>query len=264
MLTYILSYDFGYTLPWTYGHLMASVCLAGLGWLLVRRKWRWTGGLLWIVATWALAGFLVIHFVFGFNRPMDMPTQDFMKSNSGRVLDVGAGSGRASVMVGLARPGMHVVGLDNFSAQYIAGNSPELFMKNMRIAGIDSRADILSADMRRIPEADGSFDAVVSSYAIDHLSREGIGEALGEVRRVLRPGGEFLLIVMRPDFWLAIPYGPIPAHHLRRQEFWRVQLAQTGLPVFEEGTMPGSVYFLCRKPDAGAAELKEEQWDGKS
>ncbi len=257
MLTYLLAYDLGYTLPWTHGHLIAAICLAALAWLLARRKWRWTSGLLWALAAWALAGFLVIQFVFGFNRPMDLPTQSFMKADSGRVLDLGAGSGRASIMVGLARPGMHIVGLDNFSAQYIKGNGPDLFMKNMRMAGIEGRAEILSADMRKVPAADESFDAVVSSYAIDHLNRQGIEQTLGEIRRILRPRGEFLMIVFRPDFWLSIPYGAIPAHHIPRPEFWRTQLARAGLDLLEEGTLPGSIYFLCRKQDAGGTDLRE-------
>jgi SAM-dependent methyltransferase len=255
MLTYLLAYDFGYTLPWTHGHLIAAICLAAAAWLLARRKWRWTSRLLWALAAWALAGFLVIQFVFGFNRPMNLPAQSFMSANTGRVLDLGAGSGRASVMVGLARPGVRVVGLDNFSAQYIEGNGPDLFMKNMRMAGMEKRAEILSADMRKIPAPDESYDAVVSSYAIDHLSRQGIEQTLGEVRRVLRARGEFLMIVFRPDFWLSVPYGPIPGRHIPRPEFWRTQLAQSGLDILEEGTLPGTIYFYCRKKDTGTAIL---------
>src|SRR5574338_1352386 len=116
MLAYLSSgFDFGYTWPWTYGHLILAVLLAVIGasaW-----KWRpWAGGVIFALAGWLFAGFLTVQFVFGFNRLLEMPTQRFLTSGSGKVLDIGCGSGRATIMVGTARPGVALVALDNFSA----------------------------------------------------------------------------------------------------------------------------------------------------
>jgi len=43
---------------------------------------------------------------------------------------------------------------------------------------------------------------VVSAAAIDHLNREGVERTLAEVSRVLRPDGQFLLMVVNPDVWV--------------------------------------------------------------
>ncbi|MFX8312614.1 class I SAM-dependent methyltransferase, partial [Acinetobacter baumannii] len=75
--------------------------------------------------------------------------------------------------------------------------------QNVKAAGIDqSRVRVIEADMRKIPAPDNTFNAVISSYAIDHLDRAGIKTALHEVNRVLAPGGDFLLMVIRADAWL--------------------------------------------------------------
>lgn len=50
------------------------------------------------------------------------------------------------------------------------------------------------ADVRRLPFRDGAFDIVVSVSTLDHFDAAGeIADALGEIARVLRPGGELLL-----------------------------------------------------------------------
>ena len=48
----------------------------------------------------------------------------------------------------------------------------------------------------------------MSVAAIDHLNREGVERALSEVARVLRPDGQFLLMVVNPDIWtkVALPF----------------------------------------------------------
>jgi SAM-dependent methyltransferase len=48
------------------------------------------------------------------------------------------------------------------------------------------------SDMEVLPWADETFDAALSISAIHHHRRQGIVQALSEVRRVLKPGGLFL------------------------------------------------------------------------
>ncbi len=45
---------------------------------------------------------------------------------------------------------------------------------------------------------DGSFDVVFAGHLLEHLTREQVDATLGEVRRVLRPGGR--LLVLQPNF----------------------------------------------------------------
>jgi SAM-dependent methyltransferase len=243
-------YDFDYTWPWRYGHLIAaasSTLLAVLAW---RLAWRWTAIALSVVAAWGVAGFLIVQ---GFNTPVVLPTERFLETGEGRVLDAGAGSGRATVMVLLERPRATVVALDIFSAGYgIGDNTPERLLANARRAGAGERVEARVGDMRAMPFEAAIFDAVVSTYAIDHLSKEGVERSLSEIARVLRPDGQFLLMVINPDAWLRIAFPFLVAHGYfgpaAATERWRSQLEAAGLAVVEQGTAPATLYFLARKP----------------
>ena len=58
---------------------------------------------------------------------------------------------------------------------------------------------VLGADVRQLPFADGVFDVVVSNSTLDHFETEAeLAASLGELRRVLRPGGELLLTLDNP------------------------------------------------------------------
>jgi len=96
------------------------------------------------------------------------------------VLDVACGEGYGSVL--LARHARRVTGAD------IAPAAVE--HARVRYAAIDN-LEFRVADCAALPFADASFDAVVSFETIEHIAAQ---EAfLDEVRRVLRPGGLFVL-----------------------------------------------------------------------
>ena len=180
---------------------------------------------------------------------MELPTARFLASGSGRVLDAGAGSGRAAVGVLLARPGTTVTGLDIYQGFWgIDDNTPDRFMTNARIAGAAGRAEARTGDMRDMPFDAATFDAVVSSYAIDHLREDGKVKAVAEVARVLKPRGEFLLMIVNVD-WLAWLFSPhaIAHHPAQDPARWRALLEQGGFVVEEEGTKPATRYLLARK-----------------
>jgi SAM-dependent methyltransferase len=248
-MTNFTSYEFGYSWPIVYGPLVPLVVGTLLGALGVWRAWpRWVAVLMGFIALWALTALFIVNVTWGINKPMTLPTPHFLASGAGRVLDAGAGSGRAAVGVLLARPNATVTGLDIYSGYWgIDDNTPARFMENARISGAADRAEARTGDVRKMPFADGEFDAVISSYAIDHLRREGIEQAIAEVARVLKPRGEFLLMIVSADWatWLVSP--PI-AHHQRPDPArWRARLAQAGFAVEEEGKAPVTLYFLARK-----------------
>lgn len=58
----------------------------------------------------------------------------------------------------------------------------------------DTAVVAICGDVRHLPFAAASFDAVISNSTLDHFTeRDDIGVALGEICRVLRPGGRLLL-----------------------------------------------------------------------
>src|SRR4051812_34457335 len=99
------SIDFGY--PWwlSYGHLpilAAAVSILLIGYA---RKWS-TRRMLFVgvVALWSGAALIVERFVIDVNGRAALPTESFLSSGVGRVLDIGAGTGRSSIMVLQSRP----------------------------------------------------------------------------------------------------------------------------------------------------------------
>ena len=101
-----------------------------------------------------------------------------------RLLDLCCGHGRHAVP--LAQLGYRVTGLDL---------SRTLLARAAAAAGEQGqRVGLVEADMRRLPFADGSFDAVLNLFhAFGYLEDEAQDElVLAEVARVLAPGGRFL------------------------------------------------------------------------
>jgi SAM-dependent methyltransferase len=240
-------YDFGYSPSLRYAMLVPLLIAGILAAIAVWRSWsRWVLVPLVIIGIWSVAVVVLLNLLLG--RPMSLPTERFLTGGSGRVLDVGAGSGRAAIGVLLARPQTTDVGVDIYSGYWgIDENTPERFMRNAQIAGVAERASAQVGDMRELPFKDGEFDAVVSSYAIDHLRRAERPKAIAEVARVLKPGGEFLLMVIQVD-WRVWLISPVLAHHPSQDpEPWRVWLRENGFTVVEEGRPLSTLYFLAKK-----------------
>lgn len=97
-----------------------------------------------------------------------------------RVLDVACGEGYGSAL--LAQRAARVVGADISPAAIDHARA--------RYAGVPN-LEFAAGDCAALPFTDASFDAVVSFETIEHIHEQ---EAfLDEVRRVLRPGGLFVL-----------------------------------------------------------------------
>lgn len=250
-MTDLLRYDFGYAWPWTWGHAMAAAvfALAAVGfWRAGRTGWS---ALAAALAAWGVAGAVIVNGLLGFSLPVRLPTEAFLAGGTGRVLDLGAGSGRSTVMVLTARPAARVTALDIFGAEYgISGNTPDRLRANAAAAGAADRLEVRVGDMRQMPFGDAEFDGVVSVAAIDHLSRDDVRRTFAEVTRVLKPGGDFLLMVVNQDGWIRTAF-PFLAHHgyfggRANPGGWRDALMAAGFAVADMGTGPGMLYLLAR------------------
>jgi SAM-dependent methyltransferase len=254
MMTSWWTYDFGYSWPLTYGHVLVFA----LGGALAAASYWWQWGR-WLTigsalfAVWGLFGTISMHSAIQINEPQRLPTAAFLSGGSGRVLDLGAGSGRATVGLLLARPRASVVAVDLYEGYYgIDDNTPDRLRMNATVAGVEDRLEVQVADMRRLPFQSGEFDAAISVAAIDHLPWDGIGRALQETARVLKPGGQLLIVSLDADAWVrvAMPWS-MHGHGFWSQrqngDRWNQMLEGAGFAVTEAGYRPATRYVLATR-----------------
>jgi arsenite methyltransferase len=249
-MTTPLTYDFGYSWPITWGLLVPLAVFGALALLATFWRWRtWLVITFGVLALWATAGLVITHFVLRLSFPLALPTEQFLASGTGHVIDIGAGSGRAAVGVLLAKPGVKVTGVDIYTGYYgIDDNTPQRFMLNARTAGVADRADVRVGDARKLPFEAATYDAAISLAAIDHVPRADIPKALAEAARVLKPGGQFLLMIVNVDAWARFASPHAVGHHpSANANRWRAMLVSAGFDVVEQGTQPAILYFLSRK-----------------
>jgi SAM-dependent methyltransferase len=173
-VTDFFKYDFGYTWPSSYGHLVAALVfllVAALAWRLAWPAWHW-------------------------------------------------------------------------------GNSSDRLRANVRAADAENRLQIRAGDQRALPFEAESFDAAVSAYVIDHFGKTGGQQSLAEMARVLRPRGQFLLMVINTDAWVRFAY-PLFYTHMyygsSGNDRWSARLAAAGFDIVEQGTQPATLYVLAQK-----------------
>lgn len=245
--------DFGYDWPWTHGHLLAGLLFLALAALAWRLRWRtWVRLLFATGAFWGLASFWIIQQKFLFNAPVPIPTPKFLASGTGRVLDLGAGSGRATVGVLRDRPGAQVVALDIFAQNYgIPDNNAARLLANVKAAGFEGRAVVKTGDMRHLPFTTERFAAALSVAAVDHLSGRDVMRAFAEVKRVLEPGGDWLIVAVNRDAWMKFVFPLLHGGYFGSRPMrlvWLDRFRQAGFSVVEDGAVPGGLYVLGRSP----------------
>lgn len=195
----------------------------------------------------------------------------------GRVLDLCCGQG--NVTEALTRAGHTVVGAD-FSKKMLA---------HARHRVPDGA--FVTADAQALPFTDAEFDAVVCSFGLMHVPDQP--KALGEIQRVLKPGGQFIMTSwcgpdVSPVF--EVLYSSLQAHgdpsvqmpdspnfhqfanrdmakqilsdagfDVEVQEqlacFWMLDRPDTLAEIFENGA-PRAGYLLSRQPAKHNAAIK--------
>jgi SAM-dependent methyltransferase len=131
-----------------------------------------------------------------------------------RVLDVACGTGVVAITA--ARLGAVVTALD-LTPQLL-----EHARENARLANV--QVDFHEGDVEHLPFPDGHFDAVLSQFG--HIFAPRPEVAIGEMLRVLKPGGTLAFASWPPEFLvgqtgaLAAKYAPPPPAGVAPPMFW--------------------------------------------
>ncbi len=147
-----------------------------------------------------------------------------------RVLDLGCGDGQ--IARALASSGVSVVGVDPTTNQ------------------IDVAAEraggpvVAQAGAAVLPFSDGAFDGVIACLVFEHI--DDVDAAIGEVSRVLRPGGRFTFMLNHP--LLQTPgSGWIDDHMVDPPEqYWRIGPYLVEAETVEQVELGVHIRFLHR------------------
>jgi demethylmenaquinone methyltransferase/2-methoxy-6-polyprenyl-1,4-benzoquinol methylase len=104
----------------------------------------------------------------------------------GRVLDVATGTADLALALAADLPEAEVIGVD--LSEGMLGVGRQKVERN----GLRSRVRLEQADAENLPFEDGSFDAVTVAFGVRNF--ENLDKGLGELQRVLRPGGHLMVL----------------------------------------------------------------------
>lgn len=182
----------------------AALAGAWVGWAVLRRRHRVpaaiVGGWLavWGMLAVAQAGLMVRSSRAGKLTERDRLLGQLPWRGDEWVLDVGCG--RGLLLIGAAKRLVtgRAVGLDLWRTKDQAGNDPAATIANARAEGVAERVELRDGDARQLPFDQQSFDVIVSSMALHNIpGAAGRAAAIGEIARVLKPGGHLAILDFR-------------------------------------------------------------------
>jgi len=107
---------------------------------------------------------------------------------SGRILDLGCGGGIDLIALHEITGGRaELYGVD------ITDKALELAKHRIRKLGVEG-IHLLKGDIAALPFEDGFFDMVTVAWVLHHVVEEQLDQIFDEIKRVLRPGGMFLML----------------------------------------------------------------------
>jgi SAM-dependent methyltransferase len=116
----------------------------------------------------------------------DLPDMTQRLETGAKVLEVGCGTGRFLMHMVKAWPQAHCTGID------IDPTGIEIARKNIRAAGLQSRAEVIAGEIADLPKA--SFDAVVMIEVLHEIAQQIRQHVIDGCAHALKPGGWLLIV----------------------------------------------------------------------
>jgi ubiquinone/menaquinone biosynthesis C-methylase UbiE len=179
------------------------------------------------------------------------------EGDSSLVLDEGVGTGRVTEAILRRNPSARVIGLDRSRAFLTVGQE-----RLAKVSGAAERSILKVGDLSKpLPFENSMFDAIVSHWVVQYLSRASQRQLYRENCRMLKPGGKFFLNVSTMPFKAFVPIFVII---YKVRGVWDKRYSEgiariwKHLPVvkkFNEGYKTGAMYLP--KLDEAEAMLRE-------
>lgn len=126
-----------------------------------------------------------------------------------RVLDAGCGSGSyVPLMAALLGPAGRIAAYD------LSPDTIATIERRVRVGNLATHIEARVGSVLALPYADGAFDAVWCANTSQYLSDDELATALGEFRRVVRPGGLVALKESDRALTYFLPAPPLMMAHL--------------------------------------------------
>lgn len=110
----------------------------------------------------------------------------YLPASTQSVLDIGCNTGRGGVILKSLNPSMKLYGLD------VVKDRLDRLPRDVYEEGVHGYST-------KIPNEDGTYDAVVAGEFIEHIYQADVDQTLGEIFRVLKIGGRLLLTTPNPS-----------------------------------------------------------------
>ena len=107
------------------------------------------------------------------------------KNNPQQILDIATGTGDLALMMSTLAP-EKIIGLDISEGMLSVGK------EKISKAQLNDKIEMVVGDSEDIPYADNTFDAITVSFGVRNFAN--LDKGLGEIRRVLKPGGILVIL----------------------------------------------------------------------
>ncbi len=107
------------------------------------------------------------------------------KAEPETILDIATGTGDLAIMMA-KHTKAKITGLD------LSAGMLEVGKQKVAIEKLQNRIEMVQGDSENLPFPDNSFDCVTVSFGVRNF--ENLSKGLAEIRRVLKPGGTFVIL----------------------------------------------------------------------